>query len=121
MHPPSVLPPLPYSLSHSLRSTHIEARNREDRRPQQREGIVVNVMDLIRHGVALSGECIRDGEDVVRESAVVGFVDYCRRAEEEDERVGGMFGAKVSPACMQRVSIDGSSVHGWSRRSEYVT
>ena len=66
-------------------------------------------MDLLRYGVALSSQCIRDGEDVVRESAVVGFgfVDYCRRAEEKDGRVGHVFGAKVSPACMQRVSIDG--------------
>ena len=75
MSSPSVLPSLAYSLSNSLRSTHIEARNREDRRPQQRKGTVVTVMDLLRYGVALSSECIRDGEDVVRESAVVGFVD----------------------------------------------
>ena len=107
MSSPSVLPSLPYSLSNSLRSTHIEARNREDCRPQQREGVVVNVMNLIRHGVALGGECIGDGEVVVRKSAVVGFVDCCRRAEDKDGRVGGVFGAKVSPACMQRVSIDG--------------
>ena len=108
MSSPAVLPSLPHSLSDSLCSTHIEARNREDRRPQQRKGTVVTVMDLLRYGVALSSECIRDGEDVVRELAVVGFVDYCRRAEEKDGRVGHVFGAKVSP--LQRVSIDGYPV-----------
>ena len=90
----------PYSLSHSLSSTHIEGRRREDRCPQQREGIVVNVMNLLRYDIALSGKCIRDGEDVVRESAVVGFgvVDYCGRADEKDGRVGDVFGANISPA-----------------------